>query len=111
MTLNILMMTAEFICFVYIGLSLNDTLLNHYWNILIALIILLLLLLARSICIGVFAFSYRNNEKVRIRGKEWVFLSFSGLIKGPITYIFANVIVTRSVPCLDVSNKDIYTTV
>lgn len=111
MTLNILMMTAEYICFIYIGLSLNDTIIGHYQNILIALIILLLLLLARSVCIGIFAFAYRKNEKVKIRGKEWIFLSFSGLIKGPITYIFANVIVTKSIPCLDVTNKDIYKSV
>jgi NhaP-type Na+/H+ or K+/H+ antiporter len=111
MVLNTLMLSAEMVCFVYIGLSLIDTFTLHYENIAIAAIILLFMLISRVLCLSLFAYIYRNNDKIRIRGKEWVFVGFSGIIKGPITYIFANVIVAKSVPCLDIHNAAIYKTV
>lgn len=112
MTLNILMVSAEYVCFIYIGLSLLDTVYKHsFQNVMTALIILGFLLISRSICLGFMAFIYRKDDTFRVSGREWIFLSFSGLIKGPITYIFANVIVTKSIPCLDVTNKNTYISV
>jgi uncharacterized membrane protein len=111
MVLNTLMISAEMICFVYIGLSLIDSFQMHYENIAAGTLVLFFMLISRAVCMGIFAFMYRNDEKFRIRGKEWVFVIFSGIIKGPITYIFANVIVAKKVPCLDIHNKTIYKTV
>jgi hypothetical protein len=105
------MLTAEFVCYVYIGLSLIDSFTLQYENIAIASLVLLFMLLSRVLCLATFAFFYRKDEKMRIRGKEWIFVGFSGIIKGPITYIFANVIVAKSIPCLDIHNAKIYKTV
>lgn len=103
-----MMMTAEMVCFVYIGITLTDAFLNHYENLAVAGLLLFGMIISRALCIGLFAFYYRKDTKMRIRGKEWILIVMSGLIKGPLTYIFANIIVTPSVPCLDTSNYAIY---
>ena len=103
-----MMMTAEMVCFVYIGITLADAFVNHYENLVVALILLFAMIISRAICIGLIALYYRKDRTMRIRGKEWILIIMSGLIKGPLTYIFANIIVAKSVPCLDTSNYDNY---
>ena len=105
-----MMMMAEMICFVYIGLTLTDAVIGHYENILIAIVLLCGWLGGRALMMGVFAFFLSRNEKMRIRGKEWIYLITSGMIKGPLAYIFANIIVAKSVPCIDTNNAEIYKT-
>lgn len=111
LSLNLMMMMAEMICFVYIGLSLTDAFIDHYENIIAALILLAGWLAGRALMLGAFAYFLSKSNKMRIRGKEWAYLITSGLIKGPLAYIFANIIVAKSVPCIDTSNKTIYKTV
>jgi len=103
-----MMMMAEMVCFVYIGLSLTDAFVGHYENIIAALILLAGWLAGRALMVGLFAIFLSRSEKMRVRGKEWAYLISSGLIKGPLAYIFANIIVAKSVPCIDINNSAIY---
>lgn len=106
-----MMMMAEMVCFVYIGLSLTDAFVDHYENIVAALVLLGGWLAGRALMLGIFAIFLSRGKKMRIRGKEWAYLITSGLIKGPLAYIFANIIVAKSVPCIDTHNYAIYKTV
>lgn len=108
LTLNMMMLLSEMITFVYIGLSLDDAFIYHIENIFLALVLILVMLLSRGFCISLFAFIHRGKSEYHIYGKEWLAVLSSGMIKGPMTYIFANILVTQSIPCLDTTNKGVY---
>lgn len=108
LSLNLMMMMAEMICFVYIGLSLTDAFIGHYENIIAAVVLLGGWLAGRALMIGFISIFMSRTQKMRIRGKEWAYLITSGLIKGPLAYIFANIIVAKSVPCINTSDQDVY---
>lgn len=108
LTLNLLMLLSEMVSFVYIGLSLEDAFIDHYENFSLAFILILVMLVSRAICLAIFGYFHRGDSKYQIYGKEWVACLSSGMIKGPMTYIFANIIVTSSIPCIDRSNYAIY---
>lgn len=108
LTFNILMQGAEAICFIYIGLSFEDAFVRHYENFSIAGGVLLVLFISRSIVFIVSAFIFRNNQRFKIKGGEWFAVIVSGLVKGPMAYIFSNVLVPNRSPCLDVTNLKQY---
>ena len=105
LTFNLMMQAAEAICFIYIGISLKDALINHYENLAYAGIIFGSFLLCRTIAIVAIGVAKRNNKKFRVFGGEWVAILFAGMIKGPMTYISMEVLVPDRNPCLDVTNE------
>ena len=108
LTLNLLMLLSEMVAFVYIGLSLEDAFLGRWENIGLAFLLIALMLVSRVICYCIFGAFHRGDNKYHIEGKEWLAALSSGLIKGPMTYIFANILVAQSVPCLDTKDDKIY---
>lgn len=108
LTLNMLMLISEMTAFVYIGLSLEDTFLDNYQNFALAGILLGAMLLSRLICIGVYALLNRKNKSMKIYRGDWLANVSSFMIKGPLSFIFANIIVAKSVPCLDRKNTEVY---
>jgi NhaP-type Na+/H+ or K+/H+ antiporter len=104
LTFNLLLQFAEAICFIYIGLSFQDAVLGHPLNFGFAGILVLILLITRTIVISIAAAICGFwTEGFRVRGKEWGAVVLAGMVRGPMSYIFANVLVpVRS--CLDVKN-------
>ena len=106
LTFNMIMQFAEVVCFIYIGVTLEDALVGHSENILYALVCLGVLLAMRVIVVSIVAcFASKNFS---IKGKEWLAVISSGMIKGPMAYIFGNVLVPDRVPCLDVKDHHQY---
>lgn len=95
------MQLAEFICFIYIGISVEDAVLDHWENVGYAFLLLVVFILARILILLVFGLFYRKKDTFHIYGLEWVGLLFGGVIKGPMTFIFANVIVISKIACID----------
>lgn len=108
LTLNLLMLLCEMVSFVYIGLSLEDAFMGHLENFYLALILILGMLVSRIICFALFGLWHRGDRKYHIFGREWIAALSSGMIKGPMTYIFANIIVAGSIPCIDRNNYEQY---
>lgn len=108
LTLNMMMLLAEMICFVYIGMSIEDTFLDHFQNIWIAVSVIFIMMVSRGICFGIVAILDWKNDHHRIKGKEWIAALSSGIVKGPLSYIFANIIVASNIPCLDRKNQEVY---
>lgn len=104
LTFNLLMQASEAICFIYIGLSLQDAIFGHYENLAYMGIIMGSLFLCRSLLIAIIGLIKKNNKSFRVFGGEWVAILFAGLIKGPMAYIFMDVLVPDRNPCLDVNN-------
>jgi NhaP-type Na+/H+ or K+/H+ antiporter len=106
LTFNMIMQFAEVVCFIYIGVTLEDALVGHSENIVYALVCLGVLLAMRVIVVSIVAcFASKNFS---IKGKEWLAVISSGMIKGPMAYIFGNVLVPDRVPCLDVKDHHQY---
>jgi NhaP-type Na+/H+ or K+/H+ antiporter len=108
MTLNLIMNLAEAACYIYIGLSVENAFVGHYEIILFSLFLLFSYMLSRALCLAGFALFYRGNSKLEIKSAEWLTLVVSGSVKGPMAYIFANVIVAYGVPCFNRDNNQQY---
>lgn len=106
LTFNMIMQFAEVLCFIYIGVTLEDAFIGHLENLVYALVCLGVLLVTRCIIISIVACF--TSKGFSIKGKEWLAVISSGMIKGPMAYIFANVLVPDRVPCLDVKDHHQY---
>lgn len=107
LSFNLIMQLAEAICFIYIGLGVGDAVIGHQENIYYALFILGVLFVSRSLVIGVTAILLKS-AKLLIEPREYFPIIMSGMIKGPMAYIFANVLVPFRSPCLDIKNHHQY---
>lgn len=109
LTFNLLMIAAEAICFIYIGLSLQDAIILHPENVIIALVLLGVFLASRTFIVTILVvFLKIFNIKFNVKGGEWVAFISTGLIKGPMAYIFSNVLVPYRTPCLNPSDPKQY---
>lgn len=108
MTFNLIMNLAEAACYIYIGLSVENAFVGHFEIILFSLGLLFAYMISRSICLLGFALYFRGHSKLEIKSTEWVSLVVSGSVKGPMAYIFANVIVAYGVPCFNRANYEQY---
>ena len=64
------------------------------------------LLVMRTLVISILACFV--SKSFSIKGKEWLAVISSGMIKGPMAYIFGNVLVPDRVPCVDVKDHHQY---
>jgi len=104
LTFNLLLQFAEAICFIYIGLSFQDAVIGRPMNFGFAGILILTLLVTRVIVIS-FAAAFCGwwSPGLKVKGKEWGAVILAGMVRGPMAYIFSNVLVpVRS--CIDVKN-------
>lgn len=102
LTFNTIMQFSEVICYIYIGMTLEDSIFGHLDNFVYALVCIGVLLISRIIVVSIIA-SF-TSDKFSIKGKEWIAVGFSGMIKGPMAYIFANVLVPERLPCIDIKD-------
>lgn len=108
LSFNLMMQVSEAVCFIYIGLSFEDAIRGHIENLKYAIVILFLLLLCRMIIVAIIALINRNQINFRISGGEWCGVVSSGLVKGPLAYIFMDVLIPNNPDCIDVFNPEHY---
>ena len=107
--LNFMMGMSEDLAILLVGFTVEDAVLNHYENILLAIVLLLAFLLSRVICFGsLIAYFRTTEEKLQFTKKEEWGIIFSGMIKGPMAFIFANVIVAKGVKCFNPKDSVLY---
>lgn len=104
MTFNLMMQAAEAICFIYIGLSFPDAIGNHYENFIYVGIVIGSLFVCRAFVISIVGLMKRNNDRFRVFKGEWMAILFAGMIKGPMAYIFMDVLVPDRNPCINVND-------
>lgn len=104
LTFNLMMQASEAICFIYIGLSLQDAIVNHYENLAYMGIVLGTLLVCRTLVVSVVGICQLKNQRFRVFGGEWIAILFAGVIKGPMAYILMDVLVPERNRCLDVND-------
>lgn len=107
LSFNLIMQLAEAVCFIYIGLGVGDAVIGHQENIYYAMFILGVLFISRTFVIGVAALLLKS-AKLLVEPREYFPVIMSGMIKGPMAYIFANVLVPFRSPCLDIKDHHQY---
>lgn len=107
LSFNLIMQLAEAVCFIYIGLGVGDAVIGHQENIYYAMFILGVLFVSRSVVIGIAALVLKS-AKLLVEPREYFPVIMSGMIKGPMAYIFANVLVPFRSPCLDIKDHHQY---
>lgn len=108
LSFNLMMQMSEAVSFIYIGLSFEDAIRGHLENFIYAAVILTSLLLCRSLVVAVVAIIKRNKTNFRVFGGEWVAAVSSCLLKGPLAYIFMNILLPDIPECIDVFNEEHY---
>ena len=108
LSFNILMQLSEAVCFIYIGLSFEDAIRGHLENLIYAGAISASLLFCRSIVVAIVACIKKNQNNFRVKGGEWFGVISSAMVKGPLSYIFINILIPGKPECIDVFNKEHY---
>lgn len=108
LSFNLLMQLSEAVSFIYIGLSFMDAIKGHSENLVFASAILMILLICRILVVSVVAIIKRKQKNFRVHGGEWVAAVSTCLVKGPLAYVFMNVLIPGIPDCIDVHNKEHY---
>lgn len=97
--INVIATGAEAICFIFVGLSFENTMDTNFYNLKLASIIFFLIFGARAfVYFGIVLFKYVTEEKLKYaKGldcsvRELFALCSAGMIKGPVAYIFGGVL-------------------
>lgn len=98
---NTFLFIAEALCYIYIGLSIDAAIIDHPENLIIGGAVLGCLIVSRIFVMVPFSILSCKKLRLNIKGAEWIAVMSSGLIKGPMAFIFANVLVPIRGPCLN----------
>lgn len=108
LSFNLMMQLSEAVCFIYIGLSFEDAIRGHSENFIYAGTIMLILLICRSFVVAGMALIKRDQKNFRVHGGEWVAAVSSCLVKGPLAYIFMNILLPGIPECINVFDHHHY---
>lgn len=98
--INVVAQAAEAFCFIYVGMSVEDTFNKGMTNLKISIIFFLLTLGVRFLLVLVAVFWKMKKERINQRmllnlniSELYAFCS-AGMVKGPVAYIFGGVLVS-----------------